>query len=405
MTITNPDVHAVVEEFRSSTEEVEVAYTPPAESYVSSEFYRFEQDAVFAREWICVARQEELPRPGDFVTIDVAGEPVIVVRKRDGELNAMSAVCRHRGACITAPPGRALDDLDAPLADQKGHVETFKCPYHWWVYDLEGRLVGAPEMGRTKDFVRKDVALPRFRVEVWQGFVFVNLDADADPLAPQLFQIEEIAQNYKLSELVSASPDDFPGVPFNWKILVENFLDGYHASRLHDGLHDFAPSSGIEELPYEAESAVVSGWSHNTIVDAGFNLTFKVLMPVIDGLPEDYRRVCFFAAIMPNLLLIGQSDMVIAFQVKPTGPSSHDLKLYYLVPQSTTELPNFQELLDASKDGFVPITEQDMGTNISVQKGLTSRFFTRGRYSYQEGMVNKFNRMLGQRYDSALGNK
>ena len=122
MTITNPDVHAVVEEFRSSTEEVEVAYTPPAESYVSSEFYRFEQDAVFAREWICVARQEELPRPGDFVTIDVAGEPVIVVRKRDGELNAMSAVCRHRGACITAPPGLALDDLDAPLADQKGHV-------------------------------------------------------------------------------------------------------------------------------------------------------------------------------------------------------------------------------------------------------------------------------------------
>jgi phenylpropionate dioxygenase-like ring-hydroxylating dioxygenase large terminal subunit len=260
-------------------------------------------------------------------------------------------------------------------------------------------------MGRTKDFVRKDVALPRFRVEVWQGFVFVNLDADAEPLGPQLFQIDEIAQNYQLSELVSASPDDFPGVPFNWKILVENFLDGYHASRLHDGLHDFAPSSGIEELPYEAKSAVVSGWSHNTIVDAGFNLTFKVLMPVIDGLPEDYRKVCFFAAIMPNLLLIGQSDMVIAFQVKPTGPSSHDLKLYYLVPQSTTELPDFQELLDASKEGFVPITEQDMGTNISVQKGLTSRFFTQGRYSYQEGMVNKFNRMLGQRYDGALGNK
>ncbi|MCU1603964.1 MAG: Phenylpropionate dioxygenase, large terminal subunit [Modestobacter sp.] len=402
MTIMNESVRALIEDFRATTEDVEAASTPPAGSYVSEEFFAFEQSTIFAREWNCVARQEDLPNPGDFITTDIAGEPVIVVRNRDGQINAMSAVCRHRGACVTAPASRDLEDLGAPLGDTTGHVESFQCPYHWWVYDLEGQLVAAPEMGRTQDFKVKDVRLPRFSTELWHGFVFVNLDADARPLAPQLAQIEDAVKTYQVGELTSVAPDDFPGVPFNWKILVENFLDGYHASRLHAGQHDFAPSSSIEETPFDEGSAVVSGWTRNTIIDGGFNPSFKVIMPVIPGLPEEYRRSSFFAALMPNLMIIGQPDMVMAFQLRPTSARSHDLRLYYLVPDTTTKLGNFKERLDLSKVGFVPITEQDMGTNISVQKGLESRFFTRGRYSYQEGMVNNFNKMLGLRYEGAL---
>ncbi|SFK98386.1 aromatic ring-hydroxylating oxygenase subunit alpha [Geodermatophilus ruber] len=402
MTIISESVRTLIKDFRSSTQDVEVATTPPAETYVSEEFFAFEQDALFAREWNCVARVEDLPNPGDFITTDIAGEPVIVVRNRDGEINAMSAVCRHRAACITAPAGRDLEDLGAPLGDITGHVESFQCPYHWWVYDLEGQLVAAPEMGRTKDFAVKGIRLPRFKTEIWHGFVFVNLDPEARPLAPQLAQIEDAVKTYQVSTLKSVAPDDFPGVPFNWKILVENFLDGYHASRLHAGLHDFAPSSSIEEIPFDEDAAVVSGWTRNTIIDGAFNPSFKVIMPVIAGLPEEYRRSSFFAALVPNLMIIGQPDMVMAFQVRPTSARSHDLRLYYMVPEETTKLGNFMERLELSKVGFVPITEQDMGTNISVQKGLESRFFTRGRYSYQEGMVNNFNKMLGLRYEAAL---
>jgi phenylpropionate dioxygenase-like ring-hydroxylating dioxygenase large terminal subunit len=130
VTIINESVRTLIEDFRASMEDVEAAITPPAETYTSEEFFAFEQSAIFARQWNCVARQEDLPNPGDFITTDIAGEPVIVVRNRDGEINAMSAVCRHRAACITAPPARDLEDLDTPLGDITGHVESFQCPYH-----------------------------------------------------------------------------------------------------------------------------------------------------------------------------------------------------------------------------------------------------------------------------------
>lgn len=402
MTVLTESVRTLIEQFRPTGQTLDVAITPPAETYFSEEFFAFEQSALFAREWNCVCRVEDIPNPGDFLTTDIAGETVIVVRTRSGEINAMSAVCRHRGACITAPPDRALDDLEKPLGDTSGNVKSFKCPYHWWVYDLEGQLVGAPEMGRTPDFNAKDVRLPGFKVEVWHGFVMVNLNPDAHPFAPQVAQVDEALHTYRASELVSASPDDVDVVPFNWKILVENFLDAYHASRLHDGLHDFAPSANVEEVAFTEDSAVVWGWSHNTYIDAGFTPTQKVLMPVIKDLPDEYRWSGLFASFMPNLMIIGQADMLIAFVIRPTSARTHALRLYYLVPQSTTELPDFQQLLDESKLGFIPVTEQDMGTNISVQKGLESRFFERGRYSWQESMVNSFNRLLFRRYEAAL---
>jgi phenylpropionate dioxygenase-like ring-hydroxylating dioxygenase large terminal subunit len=401
VTVLTEPIRTVIDQFRATGQHLEVALTPPPESYTSEEFFAFEQSALFAREWICVCREEDISRPGDFRTTEIAGEPIIVVRGRDGEINAMSAVCRHRGACITAPEARSLDDLDKPLEDTNGNVKSFKCPYHWWVYDLDGQLVGAPEMSRTPEFAVKDIRLPRFKTEVWHGFVMVNLDPDAKPFAPQVAQVDEAMTTYSLSELVSASPDDVENVPFNWKILVENFLDAYHASRLHAGLHDFAPSANVEEVPFKEDSAVAWGWSYNTHIDAGFTPTQKILMPVIPGLPENYRRASFFGAFMPNLLIIGQADMLIAFVIRPTSARSHALRLYYLVPPTTTQLPNFQELLDKSKEGFIPITEQDMGTNISVQKGVQSRFFERGRYSWQESMVNSFNRLLYRRYAAA----
>jgi phenylpropionate dioxygenase-like ring-hydroxylating dioxygenase large terminal subunit len=401
VTVITTEVRRILADFQDSTGPLETALTPPPEIYTSDEFWNWEREAVFAREWNCVGREDEIPNPGDFFTVDVAGEPVIVTRNHEGEIRAMSAVCRHRAACVTAPATRPIDDLQSPLGHDVGNVRSFKCPYHWWVYDLDGRLIGAPEMNRTEGFSLGDVRLPPFRVERWQGFIFVNLDPDAEPLGPQLTPIDAIARTYQIGELVSVAPDEMADVPFNWKVMTENFLDAYHASRLHAGLHDFAPSINIVDIPFEEDSAVVAGWSRNTATDAGFNPGLRALMPVIPGLPQEYRDATFFAAIVPNVLIIAQVDMVIVFVLRPTGPASHDLKLYYLIPQSTTKLRHYPEVFEYSKLGFIPLTEQDMATNISVQRGLASPFFERGRYSWQESMIGSYNRLLGRRYLAA----
>ncbi len=166
MTILTAELLASLD---ASTTDVAKASTLPAEIYTSDEFLRFEFDALFAREWLCVGRASRIPNPGDWFTITIAGEPLIVVRDKEGGINCLSAVCQHRAMQV---------------CDGQGNGTTFKCPYHHWNYGLDGRLLGAPAMERTEGFDKKDFPLPRMRVEQWQGFVFVNLDPRCRPAGP-----------------------------------------------------------------------------------------------------------------------------------------------------------------------------------------------------------------------------
>jgi phenylpropionate dioxygenase-like ring-hydroxylating dioxygenase large terminal subunit len=146
----------------------------PPECYTSPEFFEFERNKVFAHSWICVGRIEQVANPGDCISAQPAGEPVLVTRTPAGEIRAMTAICRHRGQII-------------PCA---GNQKTLRCPLHFWTYDLEGRLIGAPHMGREETIeLRKSARLTPVKVELWHGFIFVNLDPLAEPLAPTKMQI------------------------------------------------------------------------------------------------------------------------------------------------------------------------------------------------------------------------
>ena len=162
----------------------------------------------------------------------------------------MSGVCPHRGMCVTAD----LDGIDdqnmlEPTKLLSGNARYFRCPYHWWVFDLEGQLTGAPEMRDTDCFSLEDTSLAKIAVEVWNGFIFVNFDEKADPLGPSLTKLENTVVNYNLDSLKTVDPAVIPDVPFNWKIMIENFMEMYHNSRLHKGIHDWAPSAGAPGTP------------------------------------------------------------------------------------------------------------------------------------------------------------
>ncbi|MFT5134295.1 MAG: phenylpropionate dioxygenase-like ring-hydroxylating dioxygenase large terminal subunit, partial [Gammaproteobacteria bacterium] len=213
----------------SSVLPIEDAETLPPFCYTSEEFYNFEKEAVFNHEWLCVGRVSQLAEKGDYFTTSIIGEPLIISRDLKGELRAMSAVCQHRAMLV---------------AEGHGNARGFVCPYHHWTYSLDGSLTNGPAMDKTCNFSKNDVRLPALKVEIWLGFIFVNFDHDAAPLAPRLKYIEEAVERYDFSSAEAVGSAITSEFPWNWKVMFENNNDGYHANRLHQGpLHDFIPSA------------------------------------------------------------------------------------------------------------------------------------------------------------------
>lgn len=371
----------------SSVGDVTDAETLPPECYTDEGFFEFEKEALFNHEWLCVGREDWVKSPGDYFTTSHIGEPIIVVRTREGALKAMSAVCQHRAMLV---------------AEGHGNTRGFVCPYHHWTYSLDGKLVGAPAMNRTCNFSRDDIALPEIRTEVWLGFIFINFDADAPALAPRLAVVADALAHYDLPAAEGPFPDAPMPFAWNWKVMMENNNDGYHATRLHKGpLHDFIPSelAVFPEVP--ADSAGYLRFNGTLHPDAAFNILQKAVLPIFPGLTDDDRSRAVFANIPPTLSLVVTSDMVIYLILHAEAAGKHSMTMGYLVAPGAMAEPLFAERMDMNMKAAMEITEQDLHVDELVQVGLRSRFAIRGRYSWQEQAQRDFNVWLVQRYQAA----
>jgi phenylpropionate dioxygenase-like ring-hydroxylating dioxygenase large terminal subunit len=385
MTVITPDLLASLDE---SIADVSKAATLPPQLYTSEEVLAFERDALYAKEWLCVGRAERIPNPGDWFTVTITGEPLIVLRDKEGQVRCLSAVCQHRAMQV---------------CEGQGNSTTFKCPYHHWNYALDGRLLGAPAMERTEAFDKSDWGLPQMQVEEWLGFVFVNMDPDAAPLAPTLERYTPYLANYHLEDAVCPGTFTLEDMPWNWKVMFENFNDGYHANRLHQFVQDFCPSSMSDfPVPWADESNVIFRTAGYTHIDGGFNATHHSIMPVFPRLTEEERTRSTFALIPPTLCFGTAPDQCFFFLVRPTGPETIDVEIGYIFHPSALDDPLFQHKLKLSDVGVQVFVEQDQDATTKVQRGLRSRFAPRGRYSWQEESHIQFNRWLVRRYRRAL---
>lgn len=375
---------AFLDEMQRSTTDVATAITLPPQLYTTPEALAFEREAIYAKEWLCVGRAERIPNPGDWFTVTICDEPIIVVRDKQGDINAMSAVCQHRAMQV---------------CDGEGNGTTFKCPYHHWNYALDGRLLGAPAMERTEGFDKSEWGLPRLAVELWQGFVFVNMDAEAAPLAPTLTSYTPYLDHYHLEDAVCPGTFTLEDMPWNWKVMFENFNDGYHANRLHQYVQDFCPSS-MSEFPVEwsDDDNVIFREGGYTHMDGGFNATHHSIMPVFPDLTEEERTRSTFALIPPTLCLGTAPDQAFFFLVRPKGPETIDVEIGYIFHPSALDDPLFEHKLKLADVGVQVFVEQDQDATTKVQRGLRSRFAPRGRYSWQEESHVNFNRWLVKRY-------
>jgi phenylpropionate dioxygenase-like ring-hydroxylating dioxygenase large terminal subunit len=369
--------------FEASTRDVNEACLLPPELYTSPEWFEFEREAIFGHSWLCVGRESQIPEPGDWFAFELVGEPLLVVRDKEGLVRVNSAVCRHRGMVV---------------AEGGGNCSTFRCPYHHWTYGLDGRLLGAPAMERAIGFDKSAHGLPSLPVETWHGFVFTSFDPDPPPLAPGLTELDGPLEHYELGTSVWRAGKTLTDLPWNWKVMLENFNDPYHASRLHEPLQTFAPSGMSDFFEWRDDAEHVSRIQHFTQIDGSFNPTMKCLLPVFPSLSEDERRRGLFVLIPPTLALAIVPDEIAYFIVKPQSATTITIDIGYCFHPEALEEPLFEYLFEQAEAGVNNFNVQDVYADTMVQRGLQSRFAPRGRYSWQEGTLPQLNRWLVKRY-------
>jgi len=206
--------------------------------YTSKAFYELEVEHIWQKQWINVGHVTEIPNPGDYFSIELIGEPMMLVRGKDRNIRALSTVCRHRYMLVAK-------DMEL------GNKSLFQCPYHHWTYDLEGKLVHTLHMERTANFDPGKICLPEFRVEIWNDLIWVNLDDNADPLAPKLTELHDLFSVYRSGGDLKMTNQYDKTWPGNWKNFAENNMEGYHHMGLHkDTLETYSPTSNTTNIEF-----------------------------------------------------------------------------------------------------------------------------------------------------------
>jgi Rieske 2Fe-2S family protein len=355
--------------------------TLPGSDYHAPGVFAFEQDAVFARSWMCVGRAEQLAEPGDYLTADVAGESPIVLRGADGVLRAFANACRHRGTM---------------LLEGSGSVRSvIKCPYHAWTYALDGRLAGSPNVGADDGIDRDLVSLWPIRLEEWEGFVFLNLDGQAPPLghvvATQPDSPTELAR-YAVGDLRVGARREYD-VRANWKIVVENYHECLHCPTVHPELVKIVPLYRSGEVEEEGQ-LLGNSMGHGL---TSFTATGLSTLPTLPGLDEVDEHTFYGVYLFPNLILNYHSETVNAVTIVPVASDRTRVVSEFLFRPETISAEGFDpsEVVDFRD----LVAHQDWRVCELAQRGVSSRFYTAGMYPRQEKWIAAFNR----RYLDARG--
>src|SRR5262245_12338312 len=366
----------------------------PRFCYTSAEFHEREKECIFFREWICAGRAEELPDPGQGLVIDVAGESVLVVRARSGELRAHYNLCRHRGARLCSPDSATID-RGARVVSGVTQAGTIRCPYHAWTYAMDGRLLSAPHLGQTEGFRPDDFTLHPVGIDTWGGFFFLNLTrgeaAEAgNSLAAQLGAIPERLTRYPLGELRRARRIRYD-VDANWKVIAENYNECYHCAGVHPELCEVVPAfkrEGGSDLPWE------EGIPHR---EGAFTFTRSgtTSRGPFPGLSESEKVRHKGELVYPNLFLSLSADHVAAFLLWPEGPGRTRIYCDFLFHPEEMAKPTFDPT-DAVEFWDL-INRQDWDICAGVQRGMSSRAHEVGYYAPMEEMSLDIRRYVLER--------
>jgi glycine betaine catabolism A len=350
------------------------AMTLDARWYVSPDVYAREKQTVFGRQWLCVGRDEHISATGDFITVPVGNDELIVTRDRDGRLHAFFNVCRHRGTRICEAAN--------------GHFTgSIQCPYHAWTYGLDGKLLAARNMADVAGFDRSDYPLHEAGIAVWEGFVFVNLAEKPEPFERALAALSGRFGDWQIHALRTARTIEYE-VACNWKLIFQNYSECYHCPLVHPQLDKLSPSdSGRNDL---TDGLVLGGYSELRTHGASLTTSGHTNRPSVGAVSgEDLDRVYYYT-VFPSMLLSLHPDYVMVHYVRPLAIDRTHVTCAWMFDQQAMEACHFDPR-DAVE--FWDLTNrQDWHVSELTQRGLHSRGYSPGPYSNAEGLLAAFDR-------------
>jgi phenylpropionate dioxygenase-like ring-hydroxylating dioxygenase large terminal subunit len=347
---------------------------------------------VLGAGWLAIAHVSELAEPGSFLALDLLGEPLLVVRDRSGQVRVLSRVCAHRAMDIM-PEG-----FDYP---RKGSINLISCPYHRWTYDLDGSLRGCAHMQRAEGFDRADWRLAQIRSEVWHGFVFVNLDGKAGPLAEQYADFSRLIAPWRTEDMETVIGLEWD-CRFNWKVMVENWLESYHHIGAHSTtLNPIMPGENTwtepehphfihAHLPFTQQLMQAMARANET---GGAQPGFRP----VEGLSLTDQTEWGLYVGYPIFMFLTMADRVFWYRLLPVSAQHCRLETVTLVARENRSDANFASLVESETKMLSDFHTEDMVVNIAVQRGLNSSKAVRGRLSHLEEPIWLLQRYLAAR--------
>lgn len=360
--------------------------TLPGRYYTDERVFALEQAKIFEDMWFCAVRASDIPAAGDFRTVQVGTESLLISRSRRGEVRAFFNVCRHRGAQI--------------CTEESGSVKrAFQCPYHAWTYDLDGKLIAAPNLTKMPDIDRVEYGLRTVHLREWLGYVWVCL-ADEPPsfestvmqeIVDRLGEVENL-DHYDLANL-SVGRRIVYDVKANWKLIVENFMECYHCATIHPELTEVLPefADGLAAQVFVNHGAEFAEGVRGFTVDGSEGVD---AIPTID--PEQDRRY-YAVTIKPQVFVNMVPDHIIFHRMFPMGPDRTVVECDWLFLPSVVESGR-----DVSKsvELFHRVNSQDFEACERTQPAMSSRMYADGGVLVpSEHHIGEFHDWLRARID------
>ena len=367
---------------RNTSVPFEQARAMPTSVYTSEEFVEAELKHVFSKDWYCVGRADALSKTGDYVTAELAGQPIVVLRDADHQLRAMSNVCLHRMST---------------LLQGRGNAKTIVCPYHAWTYNLDGKLRGAPAMSQNDAFCKDHYRLPQVRCEEWLGWVFVCLDPEAETVSVQLAEVADMIAAYDMTNYSESFYEEHVW-DTNWKVLAENFMESYHLPVCHAGT-----IGGLSKLEDMVCPPGRPAFNYHTILKDE-SLRIAMAHPTKnDRLKGEERRTTYLLALYPSLMITLTPGYFWYISLHPKGPGQVHIRFGGGMSNDFAEDTDIFENFTQLKTLLDEVNVEDRGCTEKVFNGLCSDAATPGHLSHLERPNYDFAQYLMGKIAAGLG--